>query len=260
MWDELWIEKEFGAGELAAAVARAHGVESSDVVIVEGIASEPSREARIQVHRTRGAGAFAIRIQLHGAAPADRRLFCARLASALTCKVLGDDGNINPFSFMLYEPGNATRVSVDPHKLEQHVPVVVGPYDERAEEDSNPTRPIRRYPLPTEHRSSRGGQVAHIVNEYMVEGLPRQPLLAWSPETTQTYDTLTRLLGTLAFRKASDDELTSIRTWSEKLRTAFVDPEKAGWFLIEVLEASAIVLAEPWDPDLPAIYPDINRA
>ncbi len=253
MWDELWIEKEVAAGDLAAAVARAHGVETADVVVLDGIASEASRPTRIQVHRTRGGGEFAVRIQLDGAMPTDRRVFCARLASALSCKVLGDDGNINPFSFMLYEPGNATRVSVDPQKLEARVVVVTGPYDERTEEDSHPTRPIRRYPLPTEHRSSRGGQVAHIVCEYMVEGLPRPPLVAWSPETTETYDTLTKLLGTLAFRKASDEELTSIKTWSDKLRATFSDPEKAGWFVIEVLEASTIVLAEPWDPDLPAI-------
>lgn len=253
MWDELWIEKEVAAGELAAAVAKAHGVDLGDVVIVDGIASDASRPARVEVHRTRGGGEFAMRIQLDGAVPSDRRLFCARLASALTCKVLGDDGNINPFSFMLYEPGNATRVSVDPQKLEANAPVIVGPYDERTEEDSHPTRPIRRYPLPSEHRASRGGQVAHIVNEYMVEGLPRPPLVVWSPETTETYETLTKLLGTLAFRKASDDELASIRSWSDKLRATFADPEKAGWFVIEVLEASAIVLAEPWDPDLPAI-------
>lgn len=253
MWDELWIQNEVAAGELAVAVATAHGVDTSEVVIVEGIAAEPSRPARIQVHRTRGGGDFAMRIQLHGADPADRRAFFARLASALKCKVLGDDGNINPFSFMLYEPGNATRVSVDPQKLEAHAPVVVGPYDERTEEDSHPTRPIRRFPNPSEHRSSRGGQVAAIVCEYMVEGLPRPPLVTWSPETTETYETLTKLLGTLAFRKASDDELSSIRTWSDKLRATFTDLEKAGWFVIEVLEASAIVLAEPWNPDLPAI-------
>ena len=253
MWDELWIQNEVAAGELAAAVATAHGIDNSEVVIVEGIAAEPSRPARVQVHRTRGGGDFAMRIQLHGAAPADRRAFCARLASALTCKVLGDDGHINPFSFMLYEPGNATRVSVDPQKLEAHAPVVVGPYDERTEEDSHPTRPIRRFPNPSEHRSSRGGQVAAIVCEYMVEGLPRPPLVTWSAETTETYETLTKLLGTLAFRKASDDELSSIRTWSDKLRAAFTDQEKAGWFVIEVLEASAIVLAELWNPDLPAI-------
>ncbi len=253
MWDELWIEKEVAADALAAAVATAHGAETTDVVVVEGIASEPCRSARIQVHRTRGGGDFALRIQLAGAPPTDRRVFCARLASALTCKVLGDDGHVNPFSFTLYEPGNATRVSVDPQKLEAHAPVVVGPYDERTEEDSHPTRPIRRYPLPNEHRSSRGGQVAAIVCEYMVEGLPRPPLLTWSPQTTETYETLTKLLGTLAFRKTSDDELSSIRTWSDKLRAVFTDLEKAGWFVIEVLEASAIVLAEPWDPDLPAI-------
>lgn len=253
MWDELWIEKEVAAQELAAAVATAHGAPLADVVIVEGIASVPSRPAPIQVHRTRGGGEFAMRVQLEGAAPADRRVFCARLASALTCKVLGDDGTINPNSFMLYEPGNATRVSVDPQKLERHVPVVVGPYDERVEEDSHPTRPIRRHPLPSEHRASRGGQVAAIVCEYMVEGLPRPPLLPWSSEITETYETLTKLLGTLAFRQASDDELASIRSWSDKLRAAFTDLEKAGWFVIEVLEASAIVLAEPWNPDLPAI-------
>ncbi len=253
MWDELWIENDVAAAELAAAVARAYGLDTNDVVIVDGIASDPPRDARIQVHRTRGAGEFAIRIQLHGAAPSDRGQFCAKLASALTCKVLGDDGNINPFSFMLYEPGNAMRVSVDPQKLEEHVPVVIGPYDDRTEEDSHPTRPIRRYPLPTEHRATRGGQISHIVNEYMVEGLPRPPLVEWPPETTETYETLTRLLSTLAFRTASDDELASIRTWSDQLRTTFADLEKAGWFVVEVLEASTIVLAEPWDPDLPAI-------
>jgi hypothetical protein len=253
MWDELWIEKEVASGELAVAVAKAHGVDPTDVMVVDGIATELPRPAKVEVHRTRGGGQFATRIQLGGAAPADRRVFCARLASALSSKVLGDDGHVNPCTFMLYEPGNATRVSVDTQQIEQHAPVVIGPYDDRGEEDSHPTRPIRRYPTPAEHRTTRGGQIAHIINEYMVEGLPRPPLVTWTPETTETYELLTRLLGTLAFRKASEDELASVASWSTKLRSTFRDPEKAGWFVVEVLEAATIVLAEPWDPDRPAI-------
>lgn len=253
MWDELWIEKEVASAELATAVARAHGVEVADVVVVDGIATELPRPAKVEVHRTRGGGQFATRIQLGGTAPMDRRVFCAQLASALSCKVLGDDGHVNPCTFMLYEPGNATRVAVEPQQIEQHAPVITGPYDDRAEEDSHPTRPIRRYPERPSHRTSRGGQVAHIINEYMVEGLPRPPLVPWTPEASETYERLTKLLGTLAFRKASEDELASVASWSTKLRAAFQDPEKAGWFVVEVLEAATVVLADPWDPDLPAI-------
>lgn len=251
MWDELWIEREVGAAELAAAIAKAHGVAAEDVVVIDGIAAEAPRPATVEVHRTRGGGQFAMRIQLGGTEPADRRVFCARLASALTCKVLGDDGNVNPLTFMLYEPGNAMRVSVDDEKIEKLAPVVVGPYDERADDESHPTRPIRRSPLPSEHRATRGGQVAHIVNEYMVEGLPRPPLVEWTPEIREVYDNLQRLLGTLAFRKASDEELASVRAWRDQLTAKFSDLEKAGWFVVELVEASAIVLAEPWDPDLP---------
>lgn len=251
MWDELWIEREVAAAELAAAVAKAHGVRAEDVVVVDGIATDASRAAPVHVHRTRGGGQFAMRIQLGGIEPADRRVFCARLASALACKVLGDDGHVNAFTFMLYEPGNATRVSVDTQKIEAHAPVVLGPYDERTDDDGHPTRPIKRK-LPSDHRTTRGGQVAHIVNEYMVEGLPRPPLVEWSPEIRQVYDQLQRLLGTLAFRKASDEELANVRRWRDELTRAFSDLEKAGWFVVELVEASAIVLAEPWDPDLPA--------
>jgi hypothetical protein len=253
MWDELWIEREVLTRELLAAVAKAHGTPEDDVEIVEGIATEPPRDARVIVHRSRGAGEFATRIQVSGTPPDDRRVFCARLASALGCKVLGDDGHINPFTFMLYEPGNATRISVDPARLEQNEPVVVGPYVPLPDDESHPTKPIRRYPTPTAHRSTRGGQVAHIVNDYMVEGLPRPPMVAWSAEMTEVYNHLHRLLGTIAFRVASDEEIANIRAWSSKLREAFPDAEKAGWFVVEVLEASAIVLTDTWDPDKPGI-------
>ena len=252
MWDELWIEREVLPRELLAAVAKAHGTPEEDVEIVDGIASD-AKQARVIVHRIRGAGEFATRIQLSGTAPDDRRVFCARLASALGCKLLGDDGNINPFTFMLYEPGNATRIAVDQAKLEQNEPVVVGPYVPLPDDESHPTKPIRRYPAPAAHRSTRGGQVSYIVNDYMVEGLPRPPLETWGPDSTEIYNALHRLLGTIAYRPASADEIANIKAWSAKLRETFPDAEKAGWFVVEVLEASTIVLAEPWHPDKPAI-------
>ena len=256
MWDELWIEREVTPHELLVAVAKAHGVPHQDVEIVDGIASD-AREARVIVHRIRGAGEFATRIQLSGTPPDDRRVFCARLASALGCKVLGDDGNINPFTFMLYEPGTATRIAVDQARLEQNEPVVVGPYVPMPDDESHPTKPIRRYPPPAAHRTTRGGQVAHIVNDYMVEGLPRPPMVEWSPDTTELYNQLHRLLGTIAYRAATAEETANIKAWSARLRETFPDPERAGWFVVEVLEASTIVLAEAWDPDKPAI--DIPR-
>src|SRR5687767_13649900 len=113
MWDELWIERDVDNDEIAAAVAKAHGVTVDQVEVVDGIATDRTRETSVAVHRTRGGGQFAVRVQLSGSEPDDRRVFCARLAGALGCKVLGDDGNVNPFTFMQYEPGNATRVSVD---------------------------------------------------------------------------------------------------------------------------------------------------
>ncbi len=255
MWDELWLEREIAADVLAAAVGKAHGlVGADDVVVVDGIAADPSREAAVAIHRTRGGGQFVTRIQLDGKVPADRRVFCARLASALGCKILGDDGKINPLTFMLYEPGNAHRVSLDAQQLEQQNAVVIGPFDERDEDDDyRPTRPVRRVTEPTEYRATRGGQVAHIVLDYMVEGLPRPMGESWTAEATETYANLQRLLGTLAYRKASDEELQSVRTWSQSLRGTFADLEKAGWFVVEVIEASDIVLTEPWDPEQPAI-------
>ncbi len=254
MWDELWIEREVSARELLLAVARAHGIAEDDVEIVDGIATDAPGKARVIVHRIRGAGEFATRIQLSGTPPEDRRVFCARLSSALQCKVLGDDGNINPFTFMMYEPGNATRIAVDQAKLEQNEPVVVGPYVPLPDDESHPTKPIRRYPAPAPHRTTRGGQVAYIVNDYMVEGLPRPPLVEWSPETTELYNQLHRVLGTVAYRAATPEEIANIRAWSAKLREIFPDAERAGWFVVEVLEASTIVLHEKtWDPDKPAI-------
>lgn len=252
MWDELWIERELSPEELRAAVAKAHGTPEDDIVIVDGLASD-ARAARVVVHRIRGAGDFATRIQLSGAPPADRRVFCARLASVLGCKVLGDDGNINPFTFMLYEPGTAARVAVDQTRLEHNEPVIVGPYVPLPDDESHPTKPIRRYPPKAAHRSTRGGQVAAIVNDYMVEGLPRPPLAAWTPELTELYGNLHRLLGTIAYRTATADELANVEAWTGALRAAFPDAEKAGWFVVEVLEAAAIVLREPWDPDRPAL-------
>jgi hypothetical protein len=253
MWDELWIEREVLPRELLAAVAKAHGTPEDDIEIVDGIATQAVREARVIVHRIRGAGQFATRIQLSGAQPDDRRVFCARLASALGCKLLGDDGNINPITFMMYEPGNATRIAVDQAKLEQNEPVIVGPYVPIPDDESHPTKPIRRYPAPAAHRSTRGGQIAYIVNDYMVEGLPRPPMVTWSPETTDLYNNLHRLLSTVAYRVATDEEIANIKAWSAKLRDTFPDAEKAGWFVVEVLEASTIVLTETWDPDKPAI-------
>jgi hypothetical protein len=253
MWDELWIERDVGPRELAIAIAKAHGLAADDIVVIDGIAADPPRQASVEVHRTRGGGEFAMRIQLAGTEPADRRVFCARLASALTCKVLGDDGHVNPCTFMLYEPGNALRVAVDPDRMEELAPVIVGPYDEDASADDHPTRPIRR-PESASHRAvSRGDQVSGIVNGYMKEGLPRPPLLEWSAEATHAYDKLHRLLCQLASRGASDDELASVRTWSQRLRREFRDLEKAGWFVVELLEAADIVLAAPWDPALPPV-------
>lgn len=253
MWDELWLGKECLPRDLITAVAQALGVPEDDISVVDGIASDAISSSPVVVHRSRGTGEFQTRIQLAGSPPADRRVFCARLASALTAKVLGDDGTVTPNTFMLYEPGNATRVEVDGAKLEQNEIVVLGPYEPRPDDDSHPTRPIRRYPEPSAHRSSRGGQVAYIVNDYIVEGLPRPPLMPWTPSNTEVYNSLHRLLGTLAYREASDDEVANIKTWSAQLREAFPEPEKAGWFVVEVLECAAIVLAEPWHPDSPAM-------
>lgn len=253
MWDELWIERDLTPRELIVAVAKAHGLSEGDIEIVEGIATDAPRQARVVVHRTRGAGQFAARIQLSGEAPADRRVFCARLATELGCKVLGDDGNINPLTFMQYEPGTATRVAVDHAKIENNELVVVGPYVPLPDDESHPTKPIRRRPAPPSHRATRGGQVSQIVNDYMVEALPRPPLVAWSTEISDAYASLQRLLGTLAYRAATPEETANVQAWTSALHAAFPDAEKAGWFVVELLEAAALVLAEPWDPERPAL-------
>jgi hypothetical protein len=253
MWDELWLGREVFSRDLIAAVSSALGVSEDEITVIDGIATDNPSSAPITIYRSRGGGDFPTRIQLAGSPPDDRRVFCARLASALSCKVLGDDGQINPLTFQVYEPGNATRVLVDAARLEQNEMVVVGPYVPLPDDDSHPTKPIRRYPEPAAHRSSRGGQVAYIVNDYMVEGLPRPPLVEWSPALTEVYNQLHRLLSTVAYREASEDELANIKKWSGELAAAFPDAEKAGWFVVEVLECSTIVLAEPWHPDKPAL-------
>ncbi|MDX2088725.1 MAG: hypothetical protein SFX73_12790 [Kofleriaceae bacterium] len=248
MWDELWIENDVANDVIAAAVALAHGVALEQVEVIDGIATESARTSAVSVHRTRGGGQFAMRLQLSGTEPSDRRVFCARLASALGCKVLGDDGNVNPFTFMLYEQGNAMRVSVDIQQIEEHAPVVLGPYDASRDDEGHPTRPIRRLE-PGSAQATRGAQLAKIVNEYMVEGLPRPPLVTWSPATTELYGALHKLLGTLVFRKATKEDLAHIREWSATLARTFPSPENAGYFVVELLEASGLVLAEPWDPE-----------
>lgn len=257
VWDELWIEKEVGLDALASAVGKAHGlVAREEIVVMDGIAASPQRAAAVEVYRTRGGGQFATRIQLSGKEPDDRRVFCARLASALGCKVLGDDGKVNPLTFMLYEPGNAIRVAVDSRQLDERAAVVVGPFEERDEDDdARPTRPVRLVTEPTAHRETRGGQVAGIVCDYVLEGLPRPPTEPWPPEASDAYEKLQKLLGTLAYRKASDDEVASVRGWRERLLATWSDYEKAGWFVVEVLAAAEIVLREPWDPNLPALDP-----
>ena len=257
MWDELWIGREAFPRELIEAVAKALGVAEGDVEVVEGIATEPQSSSPVVVRRSRGGGEFPTKIQMWGREPVDRRVFCARLASALATRVLGDDGNINPLTFMMYEPGNATRVALDATQLEANAPCIVGPYVPLPDDDSHPTKPIRRYPAPAAHRTTRGGQVSSIVNDYMLEGLPRPPLVAWTPATTETYNQLHRLLSTISYREATPDELANITAWSTKLAATFPDAEKAGWFVVEVLECARIVLAEPWHPDKPAI--DVER-
>jgi hypothetical protein len=251
MWDELWIENEIANDAIATAVASAHGISVDQVQVIDGIATESTRATAVSVHRTRGGGQFAMRLQLSGSEPTDRRVFCAKLASALACKVLGDDGNVNPFTFMLYEPGNATRVSVDIQQIEEHAPVVLGPYDAMRDDDGHPTKPIRRRDAAS--ALTRGAQLSKIVNEYMVEGLPRPPLVAWTPVTTELYGTLHKLLGTLAFRKATREDLAHVREWSAALAKTFPSPEDAGYFVVEILEAAGLVLAEPWDPEAPPI-------
>ncbi|HEY4055972.1 MAG TPA: hypothetical protein VGM39_05160, partial [Kofleriaceae bacterium] len=201
MWDELWLGREVFSRDLIAVVSHALGVSEDDTSVIDGIATDNPSSAPVTIYRSKGGGEFPTRIQLAGTAPDDRRVFCARLASALSCKVLGDDGQINPLTFMLYEPGNATRVSVDQAHLEQNEMVVIGAYVPLPDDDSHPTKPIRRYPEPAAHRTSRGGQVAYIVNDYMVEGLPRPPLVTWSSAMTEIYTQLHRLLSTLAYRE-----------------------------------------------------------
>ena len=254
MWDELWIGRDALPSELIAAIAKALGLPEADVAVVEGIATEPQAPAPVVVRKSRGGGEFPTKIQMSGVEPDDRRVFCARLASALGTRILGDDGNINPLTFMMYEPGNATRVAVDAAQLEANAPCIVGPYVPLPDDDSHPTKPIRRYPAPAAHRSTRGGQVSSIVNDYMLEGLPRPPLVEWSAETTEVYNQLHRLLSTISYREATPEELANVKAWSIKLAATFPDLEKAGWFVVELLESARIVLVEPWHPDKPAIH------
>ena len=44
-----------------------------------------------------------------------------------------------------------------------------------------------------------------------------------------------------------------MRAGRDRLRLLFPDAERAGWFVVELLEAAGIVLAEPWDPERPSL-------
>ena len=121
MWDELSVERDVTDDELSTAIAHALGIDRERISMQLGAQG-------IVVEKRAHAGDFALRVGLHGVPDhTDRVAFYRVLAATLGCKLLVDDGDVNPHTAMLVTPsGDAVRVNLDPTALviaglDQHV-------------------------------------------------------------------------------------------------------------------------------------------
>jgi len=243
MW-ELSVERACTHDELVTAAARALGID---------------RE-RIQLEARAWPGDFALRVTLHGV-EGDPIPFYRAFAAALACKLLVDDGDINPYTDLLVTPdGSMVRVNLDADALDRddEAIVITGLYQHVDNDD--PPDPTAHAPEPPAHRKrylrTRGEELSHIVNDYMIEALPAAPLdqdafyALYTPEVQDAEHALTEVLRDLVDRKSMADDERAMRRHLATLQRAFPDPRMAGFFIPTIMRTAETILANlPWDPE-----------
>ena len=111
--DELSVERDVGDDELAAAVARALGVDRERIAVVARVDEAPA--ADILVEKRPWPGDFALRVGLYRLPEnVDSVALYRVLAAELGCKLLVDDYDVNPYTAVLVTPsGDAVQVDLE---------------------------------------------------------------------------------------------------------------------------------------------------
>ncbi|MDQ3366729.1 MAG: hypothetical protein M3680_14990 [Myxococcota bacterium] len=257
MWDELRVERAVSNDDLASAVARACGIDRERITVTDDGATAIGG---LVVERRPALGDFALRLAFYGAPPADRIAFHSALAHELACKVLVDDGDVDPYTALLVTPdGSAVRVNLDVGQRDRDALVIAGLWH-RLETDGAPDLTARPTELPVRklNRRTRGERLSFTVNEYTVvpvpalselDARPRAPAPARAPALQAAEHELAHQLRQLVGRTATSEDLRIVRATSATLRRAFPDSRSAGMFIDELLRAADFVLEAPWDPD-----------
>ncbi|HLL24574.1 MAG TPA: hypothetical protein VK427_20725 [Kofleriaceae bacterium] len=251
MWDELSVERAVADDELARAVARAMTVDPERVIVVTSMAHAPDHG--IVVEKRSHPGDFALRVGLFRVPDRiDRVEFYRGLADALACKLLVDDGEVDPYTAMLVTPdGDAVRVKLDPGALDREdEALVIAGLCEHVESDDMPDA-LR---LASSHYHQTRGQVLARALQVHREDPTRTTdafMAAYTPEVQDAEHMVAQLLATLVHRPATHaDERALLRTCAV-LRRAFPVPASAGATISHLLGCAEDVLAGPWDPDAP---------
>lgn len=255
MWDELSVEREVDDDELASAIARGLGVDRERITVVASMERAPT--TGIVVEKRPYPGDFALRVGLfHVDDGTDRVAFYRALAAALGCKLLVDDGDLNPYTAMLVMRDGATvRVNLDAGALDRadEALVIAGLY-EHVDRDEAPD-PTAHAPAPPKdrrhYRRTRGERLAQTVNDYLIEGtMPAFEdrdafMAAYTPEVQDAEHEVTALLRELVHRAGTSADERVLRRCVAILR-----PMPAGGLIREIVRCADDVLAQlPWDPN-----------
>ena len=226
---------------------------------LDELAAAASRilERPVRVEARAHPGDFALRVTLDG--DGDAIAFYRAFAAALACKLLVDDGEVDPYTAMLVMPdGTMLRVHLDPEALDRDDQTIrIAGLHEHVDNDDLPD-PTATAPEPPAHRRrylrTRGDQLSLVVNAF--EGRVTAPpdpdafAAAYTPDVQDAEHALTECLRELVHRKSTPEDERAIRRQLGILQRAFPDPRAAGTFLPEVMRCAAEVLAHwPWDPE-----------
>ncbi len=272
MWDELSVERAVSDDELAAAAARAMGIDRERICVVASIEHAPATHGRptpdgaaapdrILLEARAHAGDFALRVGFYRVPDAiDRVAFYRAFAAALACKLLVADGDVDPYTAMLVTPdGGMVRVDLDPEALDRDDEAIVIAGLHQHVETDEPPDPTAHAPEPPANRRrfrrTRGERLAQTVNDYLIDGTPPDPdafMAAYTPEVQDAEYELTALLRELVHRTGTPDDERVLRRTTAVLRRGFPDLRAAGAFLAEIVRCADEVLARlPWDPAAP---------
>ena len=253
MWDELSVERDVADDELATAVARALGIDRERISMQLG-------GPGIVVEKHAHAGDFALRVALYNVPDhTDRISFYRVLASALTCKLLVDDGDMNPYTAMLVTPnGDAVRVNLDAAALDgEGEALVIAGLHEHVYSDEVPDVLIPALRAPT-----KGEFLAQAIVDYTGRTFPEPTdrdafMAAYTPEVQDAEHTLTELFRQLVTRSATPADLRVLNESSRVLhrafpRSTFPDAEATG-HIHDILQCVDFILAAPWDPHAPGV-------